>query len=102
MHDELLMQLFGLAILGLAGNKMIECFLDFWQYEAVGQVSYCLYILHFNLWELIHNSHVLEKLHLISFDPWLSYSLLIAAALLTMKFIEKPAQRKIRSLISNR
>jgi peptidoglycan/LPS O-acetylase OafA/YrhL len=99
MHDGLLMPLFGLSILGLAGHNLIARFFGFWPFVAVGQASYCLYILHFNLWELIHNSHVLEKLHLIAFDPWLSYGLLVTAALLTMKFIEKPAQRAIRSLI---
>jgi peptidoglycan/LPS O-acetylase OafA/YrhL len=99
MHDGLLMPLFGLSILGLAGHNLIARFFGFWPFVAVGQASYCLYILHFNLWELIHNSHLLEKLHLIAFDPWLSYGLLVTAALLTMKFIEKPAQRVIRGLI---
>jgi peptidoglycan/LPS O-acetylase OafA/YrhL len=101
MHDGLLMPLFGLAILGLAGHNLIARFFGFGPFVAVGQASYCLYILHFNLWALIHDSHLLEKLHLIGYDPWLSYGLLVTAALLTMKFIEKPAQRAIRSLIRN-
>jgi peptidoglycan/LPS O-acetylase OafA/YrhL len=99
MHDGLLMPLFALAILGLAGKNLMARFFGFMPFVAVGQASYCLYILHFNLWEIIHNSHVLEKLHLISLDPWLSYCLLITAAILTMKFVEKPAQRRIRQLI---
>jgi peptidoglycan/LPS O-acetylase OafA/YrhL len=99
MHDGLLMPLFGLAILGLAGHNLIARFFGFWPFVAVGQASYCLYILHFNLWELIHKSGVLEATHLISFDPWISYALLIGGALLTMKFIEKPAQRWIRSRV---
>jgi peptidoglycan/LPS O-acetylase OafA/YrhL len=99
MHDGLLMPLFGLAILGLAGHNLIARFFGFWPFVAVGQASYCLYILHFNLWELIHKSGVLEATHLIAFDPWISYGLLIGGALLTMKFIEKPAQRWIRSRV---
>jgi peptidoglycan/LPS O-acetylase OafA/YrhL len=99
MHDGLLMPLFGLAILGLAGHNLVARFFGFWPFVAVGQASYCLYILHFNLWELIHNSHVLEKTGLIVFDPWISYGLLVTAALLTMKFIEKPVQRWIRGSI---
>ncbi len=99
MHDGLLMPLFGLSILGLAGHNLIARFFGFWPFVAVGQASYCLYILHFNLWELIHNSHILDKLHLVAYDPWLSYCLLIGASLLAMKFIEKPAQKKIRSLM---
>ncbi len=99
MHDGLLMPLFGLAILGLAGHNLIARFFGFWPFVAVGQASYCLYILHFNLWDLIHKSHLLEKTHLILFDPWISYVLLVTAALLTMKLIEKPAQRWIRGMI---
>lgn len=99
MHDGLLMPLFGLAILGLAGHNLIARFFGFWPFVAVGQASYCLYILHFNLWELIHKSGLLETTHLIAFDPWISYALLIAGALLTMKFIEKPAQKWIRSRV---
>lgn len=97
MHDGLMMPLFGLAILGLAGHNIIARFFGFWPFVAVGQASYCLYILHFNLWDLIHKSHVLEATHLIAFDPWISYALLISAALLTMKLIEKPIQKWIRS-----
>jgi peptidoglycan/LPS O-acetylase OafA/YrhL len=62
----------------------------------VGEASYCLYLLHFNLWNLIHSSHVLDALGLARFDPWISYVLLIAMAILALYFIEKPAQRKLR------
>ncbi|HMD20525.1 MAG TPA: acyltransferase [Alloacidobacterium sp.] len=99
MHDGLMMPLFGLAILGLAGHNLIARFFGFWPFVAVGQASYCLYILHFNLWDLIHKSHLLEATHLIALDPWISYGLLVAAALLTMKLIEKPVQRWIRGSI---
>jgi peptidoglycan/LPS O-acetylase OafA/YrhL len=97
MHDGLLMPLFGLAILGLAGQNLITRFFGFFPFVAVGRASYCLYLLHFNLWLLIHDSHVLDKLHLAQFDPWLSYGLLIGGALLVMRFVEKPCQRWIRS-----
>lgn len=96
MHDGLMMPLFGLAILGLAGHNIVARFFGFWPFVAVGQASYCLYILHFNLWDLIHKSPLLEGTGLIALDPWISYGLLVAAALLTMKFIEKPAQKWIR------
>ena len=52
--------------------------------------------MHFNLWNLIHDSHVLERTGLIRFDPWISYVLLIAMALLALHLIEKPAQRLLR------
>lgn len=96
MHDGLLMPLFAFAVLGLAGHNLIARFFGFFPFVAVGQASYCLYILHFNLWNLIHESHILSRLGLAKFDPWLSYGLLVAAAVLAMKFIERPAQKHIK------
>ena len=96
MHDGLMMPLFGLAVLGLAGHNLIARFFGFFPFVAVGQASYCLYILHFNLWNLIHDNHVLVRLGLGRFDPWLSYAILILAAVLAMKFIERPAQKAIK------
>jgi peptidoglycan/LPS O-acetylase OafA/YrhL len=66
----------------------------------VGEASYCLYLLHFALWTLIHNAHVLNRLGLARFDPWISYVALIGLALLALHFIEKPAQRQLRKWMS--
>ena len=62
----------------------------------VGEASYCLYLLHFNMWNLIHSSHVLDRLGLSRFDPWISYVALIGLALLMLHLVEKPAQRQLR------
>ncbi|MBB6143223.1 peptidoglycan/LPS O-acetylase OafA/YrhL [Silvibacterium bohemicum] len=97
MHDGLLMPLFGLAILGLAGHNLIARFFGFPLFVAIGRASYCLYIIHFNLWNLIHDSHILDRLHLAKFDPWLSYFLLVSGAILVMLSVERPCQRWIRS-----
>jgi peptidoglycan/LPS O-acetylase OafA/YrhL len=99
MHDGLLMPLFGLAILGLAGHNLIARFFGFLPFVAIGRASYCLYLLHFNLWLLIHNSHLLDRLHLAQFDPWISYFLLVAGAILVMLCVERPCQRWIRGFI---
>jgi peptidoglycan/LPS O-acetylase OafA/YrhL len=99
MHDGLMMPLFGLAVLGLAGQNPIARFFGFFPFVAVGQASYCLYILHFNLWNLIHNSNILTMTHLARFDPWLSYGLLIGGAVLAMLWIERPAQRWIKATL---
>jgi peptidoglycan/LPS O-acetylase OafA/YrhL len=99
MHDGLLMPLFGLAILGLAGHNLIARFFGFFLFTAIGRASYCLYLLHFNLWLLIHDSHLLDRLHLARFDPWISYFLLVAGAMLVMVCIERPCQRWIRRWI---
>lgn len=96
IHDGLLMPLFGCLILGLAGENLLASVLGVRPLVFVGEASYCLYLLHYNLWHLIHDSHVLDKLGLSRFDPWISYVMLIAMAILALHFIEKPSQRKLR------
>jgi peptidoglycan/LPS O-acetylase OafA/YrhL len=96
IHDGLLMPLFAFIVLGLAGENPLAAALGVRPLVFVGEASYCLYLLHFNLWNMIHGSHVLQALGLSRFDPWLSYLLLIALSLVALYFIEKPAQRKLR------
>ena len=92
LHDGLLMPLFAGIILCLAGRNPVSRLFGLLPFLAIGDASYCLYLLHFNLWNMLHNSHVLDKMGLAVFDPWLSYLLLIAAALLTKRLIELPAR----------
>jgi len=96
LHDGFFMPLFGCMILGLAGVNPLSKFFGLRPLVFVGEASYCLYLLHFNLWNLIHDSHLLDKLNLARFDPWISYVLLIALALAALHFVEKPAQRILR------
>jgi peptidoglycan/LPS O-acetylase OafA/YrhL len=96
VHDGLLMPLFGCIILGLAGENSLASLLGARPLVFVGEASYCLYLLHFNLWNLIHDSHVLDWAGLSRFDPWISYALLIGLALLALHLVEKPAQRGLR------
>ncbi len=100
LHDGLLMPLFGCGILGLAGENPIARFFGFAPFVALGQASYCLYILHFNLWTLIHQSGLLQRSGLARFDPWVSYALLAAGAGAALMLIERPAQRRIRKLLA--
>lgn len=96
VHDGLLMPLFGCIILGLAGENPMSATLGTRPLVFVGEASYCLYLLHFNMWNLIHDSHVLDWTGLSRFDPWISYLLLIGMALLALYLVEKPAQRQLR------
>ena len=96
LHDGLLMPLFGCIVLGLAGNNPLAYALGVRPLVFVGEASYCLYLLHFNLWNLVHDSHVLNWLGVSRFDPWFSYVLMIALALVALYFVEKPAQRQLR------
>jgi len=100
LHDGLMMPLFGCIVLGLAGNNPLAHALGVRPLVFVGEASYCLYLLHFNMWTLIHDSHVLNYLGLSRFDPWISYVLLIVMALLALHFIEKPVQRQLRKWMS--
>ncbi len=93
LHDGLLMPLFAGIILCLAGSNPLARFFGILPFIAVGEASYCLYLLHFNLWNIMHDSQILKTTGLIALDPWISYLLLIAAALLTKRLIERPARK---------
>ena len=93
------MPLFGCIVLGLAGRNLLSTVLSVRPLVFIGEASYCMYLLHFNLWNLIHDSHVLDALHVSQFDPWISYVLLIGMAILALHFVEKPAQKQLRRLM---
>ena len=84
LHDGLLMPFFGCIILGLAGENPLARVIGARPLVFVGEASYCLYLLHFNMWNLIHDTHVLDRVGLNRFDPWISYVLLILMALLAL------------------
>jgi peptidoglycan/LPS O-acetylase OafA/YrhL len=96
IHDGLLMPLFGCVILGLAGKNLLSKGLGFPVLVFVGESSYCLYLMHFNLWNMLHASGLLEATHLKQLDPWISYAILVALGLATLYLVEKPAQRVLR------
>jgi peptidoglycan/LPS O-acetylase OafA/YrhL len=96
IHDGLLMPLFGCIVLGLAGNNPLARGLGWPPFVFVGEASYCLYLLHFNFWNLIHDSKFWFRSGLNHYDPWLSYVMLIVLALVALHLIEKPAQRVLR------
>lgn len=96
LHDGLLMPLFGCIILGLAGENPLAQAIGARPLVFVGEASYCLYLLHFNMWNLIHDSHVLDRVGLARFDPWISYVLLIVMSLMALHLVEKPVQRYLR------
>jgi peptidoglycan/LPS O-acetylase OafA/YrhL len=96
LHDALLMPLFGCIVLGLAGENLLSAAFSFSPFVFLGEASYCLYILHFNLWNWIHDTHLPERLGVARFDPWISYAFLLAVAVAAMLLVEKPAQRQLR------
>ncbi len=99
MHNGLITPLFAITILGLTGHHPITRFLRFPLFVAVGEASYCLYILHFNLWRWIHQSGILVRLHVARFDPWVSYLMLEIAALLAYRFLERPTRNWLHQVL---
>ena len=96
IHDGLLMPFFGCVVLGLAGQNWLASALAWRPFSFVGESSYCLYLLHFNFWNLLHDTHVLDRLGIAFLDPWISYAILIALGLVALHLVERPAQKTMR------
>lgn len=95
IHGALLLPFFCLLVLGLSGPSPISSVFAFRPLVILGEATFALYLLHFNVFELIHNYHLPEHLHVVALDPWISYVFIIALAYATVRFIEKPTQRLI-------
>ena len=95
MHGGLLIPLFAALVLGLSGPHIITSCFAWRPLLLVGESSYCLYLIHFNLYELLHLHHVPERLHVAALDPWFSYAVLILVSLAVFRFFEQPARRAI-------
>jgi len=108
MHGGLLTPIFAALVLGLSGPHLISSLFSWRPLLLVGESSYCLYLLHFNVFQLLHTYRVPERLHLAALEPWLSYLILIALSLAVFHFVEIPVRtailrrysRKYRSVAS--
>lgn len=100
--DGLLMPVFAGIILCLAGRNILARCFSFVPLVALGEASYCLYLLHFNLWNVLHSSGLLQETGLISFDPWISYFLVVVIALAAQRYIERPARQWITNRWTSR
>ena len=102
MHGGLMTPVFATLVLGLSGSHAISALFSWRPLLLIGESSYCLYLLHFNVFQLLHTYHVPERLHLLAFDPWLSYGILILLALAIFHFVEAPARRAILTRFSRK
>lgn len=102
MHGGLMTPLFAALVLGLSGPHPISALFSWRPLLLIGESSYCLYLLHFNVFQLLHTYHVPERLHLAALDPWLSYVILILVALAVFHFIEIPARKAILNRFSRK
>jgi peptidoglycan/LPS O-acetylase OafA/YrhL len=92
VHGGLLTPLFAAIILGLAGPSPLASVFSWKPLVVVGASTYALYLLHFNVFQLLQNNHVWERVGLGRFDPWVSYVFVVLLALAVRKWVEHPAQ----------
>jgi peptidoglycan/LPS O-acetylase OafA/YrhL len=97
VHGGLLTPLFAAIILGLAGPGPLASIFSWRPLVAVGAATYALYLLHFNVILLLQRYKVWETLHLVRFDPWISYVFVVLLALAVRQWVELPAQAAIGS-----
>jgi peptidoglycan/LPS O-acetylase OafA/YrhL len=102
MHGGLLTPIFAALVLGLSGPHPISALFSWRPLLLIGESSYCLYLLHFNVFQLLHTYRVPERLHLAALEPWLSYAILILLALAVFYFVEIPARRAILRRFSSK
>jgi peptidoglycan/LPS O-acetylase OafA/YrhL len=95
MHGGLLVPLFSLLTLGLAGPNPISSLFAVRPLVLLGEATFALYLLHFNVFVLIHTYRLPERLHLTAWDPWLSYAALLLLAYAAFRWVENPARKAI-------
>lgn len=92
VHGGLLTPVWVLVILGLSGESRLATLFSWRPLVAVGSATYALYLLHFNVMELIHDHHWPERLHLARWDPWVSYVFVVLLAIAVRRWVEHPCQ----------
>ncbi len=95
MHGGLLLPLFATLTIGLSGANPIASVFAWRPLLAIGETTFCLYILHFNSINLLRNYHVWDRLHLAILDPWITYATALLIAALAHHLVEAPARRYI-------
>jgi peptidoglycan/LPS O-acetylase OafA/YrhL len=95
MHGGLLVPLFSLLTLGLAGPNPISSLFAVRPLVLLGEATFALYLLHFNVFVLIHTYRLPERLHLTAWDPWLSYAALLLLAYAAFRWVENPGRKAI-------
>jgi peptidoglycan/LPS O-acetylase OafA/YrhL len=92
VHGSLLLPVFAVILLGLAGPNLIASLFAWRPLVLLGETTFALYLLHFNAFNLLHLYKVPERLHVAAYDPWISYAfIMLLAAIVTFQY-ERPAR----------
>ena len=97
VHGGLFTPVWSLVILGLAGTSPLASAFSARPLLAIGSSTYALYLLHFNLFQLLQWHHVTERLHVAALDPWISYVFVVLVAMSVRRWVEHPCQRVIQA-----
>ena len=96
VHGGLFTPIWSLVILGLAGVSPLARIFSVRPLVAVGTSTYALYLLHFNVFQLLQWHHVAQHIHLARFDPWISYVFVVLLAMAVRRWVEHPCQAAIQ------
>lgn len=100
LHGGLLLPLFAVLTIGLCGEHPIAAVFRWRPLLAVGETTFCVYMLHFNTINLFNSIHLWQRLHLGAYDPWLSYVAILALSYAAHHLVENPARRFILNRFS--
>ena len=95
LHGGLLLPLFAILVFGLCGPHAISSVFSWGPILLIGESTYCLYLLHFNVFNLIHMYRLPERLHVAMLDPWISYVVLIVLSIVVYRLFENPVRKAI-------
>ena len=93
MHGGLLIPLFSCIVFGLSGDHIISAIFAWRPLVILGETTYCLYLLHFDAYNLIHKYSLPQRLHVEQFDPWVSYAAIMLLAVGAYFLIEVPGRK---------
>ena len=96
VHGGLFTPVWSLVILGLAGASPLARIFSIRPLVAVGTSTYALYLLHFNVFQLLQWHHVTNRLHVQTLDPWISYAFVVLLAMAVRRWVEHPCQQAIQ------
>ena len=100
IHGSLLLPLFAMLLIGLAGPNPIASAFAWKPIVLLGETTFALYLVHFNAFLLIHLYKIPERLHLAQFDPWISYAAIMLIAIVITFQYERPARNFVLKYLS--